>query len=185
MNRLHIKLNYFFSVWAYNLSIKLLFPDPGQRFALREGGRTVGAGVVSKVISWGFFPLHYIPCYLPQIRERIISLHINWFCFPSESIQWCGYMKFWGVWNANESFYVRPSWIITKCCEQIGQTNNHAKILSYKCSELLMVHGLITNWYDLNVVIYIFFVIIRLKFPVLSVDEWLHQSNFVIHAPKQ
>lgn len=24
----------------------------GQRFALREGGRTVGAGVVSKVISW-------------------------------------------------------------------------------------------------------------------------------------
>lgn len=25
----------------------------GQRFALREGGRTVGAGVVSKVLSWG------------------------------------------------------------------------------------------------------------------------------------
>jgi elongation factor Tu len=25
--------------------------DAGQRFALREGGRTVGAGVVSKVIS--------------------------------------------------------------------------------------------------------------------------------------
>nr|GFB75658.1 elongation factor Tu, mitochondrial [Tanacetum cinerariifolium] len=25
--------------------------EPGQRFALREGGRTVGAGVVSKVIS--------------------------------------------------------------------------------------------------------------------------------------
>ena len=24
----------------------------GQRFALREGGRTVGAGVVSKVIGW-------------------------------------------------------------------------------------------------------------------------------------
>ncbi len=25
--------------------------DPGLRFALREGGRTVGAGVVSKVIA--------------------------------------------------------------------------------------------------------------------------------------
>lgn len=24
----------------------------GQRFALREGGRTVGAGVVSKVLGW-------------------------------------------------------------------------------------------------------------------------------------
>jgi translation elongation factor EF-Tu-like GTPase len=28
-----------------------LWCDAGQRFALREGGRTVGAGVVSKVIS--------------------------------------------------------------------------------------------------------------------------------------
>jgi len=25
--------------------------EPGQRFALREGGRTVGAGVISKVMS--------------------------------------------------------------------------------------------------------------------------------------
>lgn len=28
------------------------FALTGQRFALREGGRTVGAGVVSKVLSW-------------------------------------------------------------------------------------------------------------------------------------
>lgn len=33
---------------------KLLTPvamEPGLRFAIREGGRTVGAGVVSKVVS--------------------------------------------------------------------------------------------------------------------------------------
>ena len=29
----------------------LLFNLTGQRFALREGGRTVGAGVVSKLVS--------------------------------------------------------------------------------------------------------------------------------------
>jgi translation elongation factor EF-Tu-like GTPase len=29
----------------------LLFHLTGQRFALREGGRTVGAGVVSKLVS--------------------------------------------------------------------------------------------------------------------------------------
>lgn len=29
----------------------LLFEFTGQRFALREGGRTVGAGVVSKVLN--------------------------------------------------------------------------------------------------------------------------------------
>ena len=36
------------------LSVDLIQPVPmsvGLRFALREGGRTVGAGVVSKVIS--------------------------------------------------------------------------------------------------------------------------------------
>jgi elongation factor Tu len=26
--------------------------EDGLRFAIREGGRTVGAGVVSKVVSW-------------------------------------------------------------------------------------------------------------------------------------
>lgn len=35
----------------YYKSIIALFYVPGQRFALREGGRTVGAGVVAKVIS--------------------------------------------------------------------------------------------------------------------------------------
>lgn len=36
------------------LTIKLISPiamSPGLRFAIREGGRTVGAGVVSKIIS--------------------------------------------------------------------------------------------------------------------------------------
>jgi elongation factor Tu len=36
------------------LQIKLITPiamSPGLRFAIREGGRTVGAGVVSKIIS--------------------------------------------------------------------------------------------------------------------------------------
>ena len=36
------------------LQVKLIAPvvmAPGLRFAIREGGRTVGAGVVSKIIS--------------------------------------------------------------------------------------------------------------------------------------
>ena len=36
------------------VGLKLHFPLPivvGQRFAVREGGRTVGAGVVSKIIE--------------------------------------------------------------------------------------------------------------------------------------
>lgn len=33
------------------INILLVLGITGQRFALREGGRTVGAGVVSKVIS--------------------------------------------------------------------------------------------------------------------------------------
>lgn len=39
-------------IWLFRFHFMLKFA--GQRFALREGGRTVGAGVVSKVISWGF-----------------------------------------------------------------------------------------------------------------------------------
>jgi len=37
-----------------NLEIKLIVPvalEEKQRFAIREGGRTVGAGVVSKIIK--------------------------------------------------------------------------------------------------------------------------------------
>ena len=37
-----------------NLKIKLMVPvalEENQRFAIREGGRTVGAGVVSKIIK--------------------------------------------------------------------------------------------------------------------------------------
>jgi elongation factor Tu len=37
-----------------NLIIELITPvalDAGARFAIREGGRTVGAGVITKVIS--------------------------------------------------------------------------------------------------------------------------------------
>ena len=36
------------------MSVKLITPvaiEEGQRFAIREGGRTVGAGVVSKIIK--------------------------------------------------------------------------------------------------------------------------------------
>lgn len=39
---------------SFSGTFKLLTPvamQPGLRFAIREGGRTVGAGVVSKVIS--------------------------------------------------------------------------------------------------------------------------------------
>ena len=35
-----------------NLQVKLIAPiamDPGLRFAIREGGRTVGAGVVAEI----------------------------------------------------------------------------------------------------------------------------------------
>jgi elongation factor Tu len=37
-----------------NLSVKLIEPvalEPGSRFAIREGGRTVGAGVITKIID--------------------------------------------------------------------------------------------------------------------------------------
>jgi len=37
-----------------NLEVKLLEPvalEPGSRFAIREGGRTVGAGVITKIID--------------------------------------------------------------------------------------------------------------------------------------
>jgi elongation factor Tu len=37
-----------------NMKVKLIAPiamDEGLRFAIREGGRTVGAGVVTKVIE--------------------------------------------------------------------------------------------------------------------------------------
>lgn len=34
-----------------NFALLLAIDFTGQRFALREGGRTVGAGVVSKVMS--------------------------------------------------------------------------------------------------------------------------------------
>ena len=37
-----------------NLGIKLIMPvalEEGQRFAVREGGKTVGAGVVTKIIK--------------------------------------------------------------------------------------------------------------------------------------
>ena len=38
----------------FNLTIELITPvamEEGLRFAIREGGRTVGAGVVSKIIE--------------------------------------------------------------------------------------------------------------------------------------
>jgi elongation factor Tu len=37
-----------------NLSVELLEPvalEPGSRFAIREGGRTVGAGVITEVLE--------------------------------------------------------------------------------------------------------------------------------------
>jgi elongation factor Tu len=37
-----------------NLSVKLIDPvalEPGSRFAIREGGRTVGAGVITEVLE--------------------------------------------------------------------------------------------------------------------------------------
>lgn len=34
-----------------NFALPIAISSAGQRFALREGGRTVGAGVVSKVLS--------------------------------------------------------------------------------------------------------------------------------------
>jgi elongation factor Tu len=37
-----------------NLQVKLIVPvalEAGSRFAIREGGRTVGAGVISKIIE--------------------------------------------------------------------------------------------------------------------------------------
>jgi len=36
------------------LNVKLIYPialEEGTRFAIREGGRTVGAGVVSKIVE--------------------------------------------------------------------------------------------------------------------------------------
>lgn len=41
--------NFVYNYSYYNI---VFYWQTGQRFALREGGRTVGAGVVSKVISW-------------------------------------------------------------------------------------------------------------------------------------
>jgi elongation factor Tu len=37
-----------------NMTVKLIEPvalEPGSRFAIREGGRTVGAGVITKVLD--------------------------------------------------------------------------------------------------------------------------------------
>ena len=37
-----------------NLTVKLIMPvalEDGSRFAIREGGRTVGAGVITKIIE--------------------------------------------------------------------------------------------------------------------------------------
>jgi len=37
-----------------NLNVKLIEPvalEPGSRFAIREGGRTVGAGVITKILD--------------------------------------------------------------------------------------------------------------------------------------
>ena len=42
------------SYYAVNLKVKLISPialEEKMRFAIREGGRTVGAGVVSKIIK--------------------------------------------------------------------------------------------------------------------------------------
>lgn len=50
----HVPFFYFLFHWIlekFILDRQLLFLYAGQRFAMREGGRTVGAGVVSKVIS--------------------------------------------------------------------------------------------------------------------------------------
>jgi translation elongation factor EF-Tu-like GTPase len=41
----------YYALYAGVQLIYSLFDFTGQRFALREGGRTVGAGVVSKVMS--------------------------------------------------------------------------------------------------------------------------------------
>lgn len=59
MPRTHLK---DYSIWRQvvpgdnaTLTIELIYPVPmadGLRFALREGGKTVGAGVVVKVLEW-------------------------------------------------------------------------------------------------------------------------------------
>jgi len=39
---------------SVNLDVKLIDPvalEPGSRFAIREGGRTVGAGVITQVLD--------------------------------------------------------------------------------------------------------------------------------------
>jgi elongation factor Tu len=39
---------------SVNMSVKLIAPvalEPGSRFAIREGGRTVGAGVITKILE--------------------------------------------------------------------------------------------------------------------------------------
>jgi elongation factor Tu len=39
---------------SVNMNVKLIQPvalEPGSRFAIREGGRTVGAGVITKILE--------------------------------------------------------------------------------------------------------------------------------------
>ena len=46
-----------------SITVKLIAPiamEEGLCFAIREGGRTVGAGVVAKIIEWGFFCFYYL-----------------------------------------------------------------------------------------------------------------------------
>lgn len=58
----------------------------GQRFALREGGRTVGAGVVSKVMGWWGVHLHIeAVCGVLTYIDEIVGLEIVWF-FDKEKI---------------------------------------------------------------------------------------------------
>lgn len=63
----------------------------GQRFALREGGRTVGAGVVSKVISWALNQLWSdrvfceLICKIHVVRwSKLTLLSINAQAWPSK-----------------------------------------------------------------------------------------------------
>lgn len=72
-------------IWFLNELINLCLI--GQRFALREGGRTVGAGVVSKVFSWGeprFSKFQFVKAnpgfWNAKCGNYFYSLHVYFWC---------------------------------------------------------------------------------------------------------
>lgn len=110
----------------------------GQRFALREGGRTVGAGVVSKVISWTMsasaiiFFCWTVPALAQYFSHPLLGKFENWGPYTAISNKTC-------AWYLLLTCTPHLIW----CHEILALCWNNSIFCIWKCR--ILRHGLIRH----------------------------------------